>query len=462
MMLRRHWQSGVFIEWVLAGLIIVSLVHTTWFLFTYKYLPPPYFYEPNDVFGDWFNTAFWAYNPEGAFDSWTTLYPPLSFVILRALSVSDCYQMVSGLESSPGYMPRGCDWIGHVSIFGFWALGVVLMFLALRKFDPRTAIPRTICIGLGWPMLNGVERANLVLIAFPMFLLAVMPLLRSAWARWFFAAFAINLKIYLIAPFMAQLIMRRWRWVESVLIATAVVYLASYALLGAGTIGEILRNVTAWSQNTMTNPLEFWPSTTYQGIVSFVENKDEIFPAVFMLGSDTIELVPLAVAGLLRSTQALLLMAMAATWLRPEAISRYRIYLLAIMFALITSEGGGYTPVFWIALVLTERWQGWGPRFAIICCYLMGISYDITLSNMDTIERTSWLFDTDVIVEMDLTVWPLLRPLLIQLIAIAVACTTIRTVWIDVQKQGWADRWRMRRDAPLLPWVARPERQIAE
>ena len=28
-------------------------------------------------------------------------------------------------------------------------------------------------------------------------------------------------------------------------------------------------------------------------------------------------------------------MAMAATWLRPEAISRYRIYLLAIMFAFI-------------------------------------------------------------------------------------------------------------------------------
>ena len=461
-MLRRHWQSGVLIEWVLAGLIIVSLVHTTWFLFTYKYLPAPFFYEPNDVFADWFNPAYWAYNPEGAFDTWATVYPPLSFVILRALSVSDCYHLMSGLEGSPGYVARDCDWIGRVSIFGFWALGVVLMFLALRKFDPRTAIPRTICIGLGWPMLNGVERGNLVLIAFPMFLLAVMPLLRSAWARWFFAAFAINLKIYLIAPFMAQLIMRRWRWVESVLIATVVVYLASYALLGAGTIGEILRNTSAWSQNTSANLLDFWPATTYQAVGSFLENRDENFPAVLMLGSDTIELVPLAIVALLRSTQALLLMAMAAAWLRPEAISRYRIYLLAIMFALITSEGGAYTPIFWIALVLTERWQGWALRFAIICCYLLGVSYDIALNGIGTFDGTSWLFDTTVITELDLTVWPLLRPLIIQLIAIALACTTIRTVWIDVQEQGWADRWRMRHDAPLLPWVARPERQITE
>jgi hypothetical protein len=461
-MFRRHWQSGVLIEWVLASLILVSLVHATWFLFTFKYLPPPFFYEPGDIFADWFNSAYWAYNPEGAFETWTTLYPPLSFVILRALSVSDCYQLASGLDSSPGYMARGCDWIGHVSIFGFWALGVVLMFLSLRKFDPRTAIPRTICLGLGWPMLNGIERGNLVLIAFPMFLLAVMPLLRSSRVRWVFAALSINMKLYLIAPFMAQLIMRRWRWVESVLIATALVYLISYALLGAGTLSQIVRNVTAWAQNTMTNPLDFWPATTYQGITSFFESKDEIFPTMLVLGSDAIALVPLAIAVLLRSTQALLLLAMAATWLRPEAISRYRVYLLAIMFALITSEGGGYTPIFWIALVLTERWQGWGPRFAIICCYLMGCSYDLVVSNIDTIDRYGYIFDTEIIVEMNLTLWPLLRPLVIQLIAIAIACSTIRTVWIDVHEQGWADRWRMRRDAPLLPWVARPERQIAE
>lgn len=60
------------------------------------------------------------------------------------------------------------------------------------------------------------------------------------------------------------------------------------------------------------------------------------------------------------------------------------------------------------------------------------------MSNLDTTNPYRYLFDTAAMVEMKLM------------------------VWTDVRYQGWADRWRMRRDAPLLPWVARPERQIGE
>lgn len=461
-MLRKHLSGGLVVEWLLACLILASLVHATWFTFTFKYLPPPYFYEPSDIFADWFNTAFWAHNPDGAFDTWTTLYPPLSFVILRVLSVSECYPLMGGLDGSPGHVARGCDWIGHASIIGFWLLGILLVYLSLRKLQPDRAIPRTICIGLGWPMLNGIERGNLVLIAFPFFLLAVMPILKSARLRWVFAAMAINLKVYLIAPFMAQLFFRRWRWVEGVLISTVLVYLVSYALLGSGTLGEIVRNLTAWSDVRIENPLDFWPATTYQGLSSLMQSRANIFPSLLVLGSWEVDAIPAAIAVLLRTTQGLVLLAMVATWLRPEAVTRYRMYALGVLFALITAEGGGYTPIFWMALIMTERWQGIGPRIAIVCCYLLGLSYDITVTNIATLERYSYLFDRPVIVIMDLTLWPLLRPFVIQLIAIALACTTIRAVWIDVHEQGWADRWRLRRDAPLLPWVARPERRVAE
>jgi len=455
-MLRKHWASGLAIEWIMAGLILLSLGRVLWHLFTFKYLPAPYFYEPSDVQADWFNTAFWSYNPHGAFDTWTTLYPPLSFVILRALSIGECYPRSREFESSPGYAARDCDWLGHVSIYSFYVLAVVLMYVALRKLDAKRAIPRTICIGLGWPMLNAVERGNLVLIAFPFFLLAVMPILKSARARWIFAALAINLKVYLVAPFLTQLFMRRWRWVESVLVATVIVYLLSYAAFGAGTIFEIIRNLAAWSEIEITAPLDFWPATTYQGLVSLLESRDQVFPTVYVLGSWTVDVVPIAVQIVLRSTQGVLLLAMIATWLRPEAVTRYRVYLLGMLFALITTEGGGYTPVFWIALILMERWEGIGPRFALICCYVIGCSYDIPITNLATVERYSYIFDRPVIVEMDMTVWPLFRPLFIQLIAIAMACSTIGVVWKDVRAQGWADRWRFRRDAPLLPWVQRP------
>lgn len=456
-MLKKHWKSGILIEWVLAGLIILSVVRTIWYLFAFKHLPAPFFYEPGDVFGDWFNTAFWARNAQGAFDTWTTLYPPLSFVLLRLIGFDQCYPRVRDLDPSPGYAARDCDWLGHVAIGGFWVLALVLVFLSLRKIDRARAIPRTICVVFGWPMLNAIERGNLVLIAFPLFVLAVMPILKSARLRWVCAALAINLKVYLVAPFLAQLFLRRWRWVEGTLIATVVIYLASYGILGAGTLHQIITNLSAWSQNTITNPLDFWPATTYQGLSSLLESKDKIFPALLVLGSRQVEIIPLLIEILLRATQLSLLIAMASVWLRPEVVTRYRVYLLAILFALVTTEGGGYTPIFWFVLVMTERWSGFGAKFAIVACYLMANSYDIPIANIATMERYSYIFDTQVIVDMELTLWPLIRPLFIQLIALAISAATLRTVWSDVHNQGWAQRWRFRHDAPLLPWIRRPE-----
>ncbi|WP_341712396.1 hypothetical protein [Erythrobacter sp.] len=450
-------NEGLAIEWVLACLVLLSLAHATWFLFTFKYLPPPFFYEPSDVHADWFNTAFWSHNPNGAFDTWTTLYPPLSFVILRFLSVGKCYPRTREFEPSPGLAARDCDWIGHVGIWGFWILGVALLFVALRKIDRSRAIPRTICVGLGWPILNGIERGNLILIAFPFFLLAVMPIFKSARLRWIAAGFAINLKVYLIAPFMAQLIMRRWRWVEGTLLATIVIYLLSYAMLGAGTLSEIFVNLSSWTENRIENPLDFWPATTYQGLTSLMKNNAQIFPTLLILGSREVSTIPIVIEILLRLTQGSLFVAMAASWLRPEAITRYRIYILGLLFALITTEGGGYTPIFWMAMVMCEPWRGIGPKIAIVSSYLLACSYDIPITNLATLVRYTYYFDTEVIVEMDLTVWPLLRPLLIQLIAIALSFSTIHSVWGDIRRQGWAERWRFRADAALLPWIRSPK-----
>src|SRR5688572_9361091 len=145
---------------------MASVVHTVWFAWAFGYLPPPYFYEPSDIYADWFNTAYWA-RTDGMFDVWTTLYPPLSFVLLQIFGIDRCYPRSRAFEGSPGLVIRDCDWLGIVSIWSFWAISVVLVFLALRKFDRGRAIPRTICVGFGWPLLNAIERGNLVLIAFP-------------------------------------------------------------------------------------------------------------------------------------------------------------------------------------------------------------------------------------------------------------------------------------------------------
>lgn len=455
--LRQRPSPWLAAEWVFAGLIILSVVRAGWFATQFGYLPPPFFYEPSDTYADWFNTAFWA-RDGGAYDVWTTLYPPLSFVLIRPLTLDSCYPRTRAWDPSAGLAPRECDWLGIASIWGFWLIAVVILYLAFRKFDRSTAIPRTICVGLGWPLLNAIERGNLLLIAFPFFLLAIMPLVRSAKWRWVFAGLSINLKVYLIAPFLAQLIMRRWRWVEGVLLATIIIYLASFALLGQGNPVEIVRNLTAWSDIKITNPLDFWPATTYAALYSLMESESATFPAVMVIGTKYIEIIQSSITILLRSTQAILLLAMIATWLRPEAVTRYRIYLLGLLFALITSEAGGYTPALFMALIMVERAEGFGRRLSILLCYIMAISFDWIIQGIAEVQRDSYLSGQYVSIDMGLTVWPFLRPLVIQIIAIAMACTTIRQVWHDVQVQGWATRPRYWQDDPILPLVLRPER----
>lgn len=443
----------VYIEYILASIIIIGNIYSIIFLIHNNYLPQPFFYEPNDTFADWFNTAYWARDP-GTYDVWTSLYPPISFVFLRLFGIDSCYPRGRIFESSPGLAVRECDWIGLGSIFAFYVIDVILTYRVLRKVDRRTAIPRTVCVGMGFPILDGLERGNLVLVAYLAFLLATGPLLRSARLRWLCAGIAVNFKVYLIAPFAALLVKRRWKQAESILIATIIVYAISYAILGRGSPIEIFTNIMSWTNQTTAQPLDLWFSTTYHALVSLLEG--DTFPMVLIIGSRTVDLLVMVLPALLRITQGLVLLTVAAVWFRPESVSPLRVITLGLMLALISSEGGGYTPVYYSFLVMMERWRGFGVGLSIIICYIIAIPLDIFIDQMQPIVRDTYLNHSTTIVTFYLTAGPFVRPLLIQVIAIALAATTLRTVWLDLRSQGWSNRWRFRHDAPLLPWVARP------
>ncbi|PMY00804.1 hypothetical protein C1Y22_37185, partial [Pseudomonas sp. MPR-R2A5] len=81
---------------------------------------------------DWFNTAFWANRP-GAYDVWRSIYPPLSFVFLDLASLPGCYR------DSP-FHARDCDWVGRSAIGALYLIDVILLWIAFRRNDRRTAI----------------------------------------------------------------------------------------------------------------------------------------------------------------------------------------------------------------------------------------------------------------------------------------------------------------------------------
>jgi hypothetical protein len=446
-------RAGSLVETVLAAVIIGSVCYCLWHLWRFFYLPQPFFYEPDDLFADWFNTAYWARDP-GTYDVWRTVYPPLSFVFLRIFTLDSCYLKSRAYDASVGYAARDCDWLGLTTIGLIVLLNLLLIYRVYSKWDRKTAIQRTICLGLGLPMLDGLERGNLVLISFTLLLLAFAPLVRSARLRWICAGTMVNFKVYLIAPVAALLLKRKWRWVECAMLATAIVYLASYAAFGRGTPDQIYENIQSFTNIPAQGILDFWYSTTYEALISLL--KGNAFPFVIVIGSRNVDLLLFWIPALQHLTQAIIIIAAAAIWVRPESISTYRAVNLAILLVVITTEPGGYAQVYFMLFTLLEPWKGGLRKTAILLCYLLAIPLDIPIDSVPEVVRDTYVGHTTVLVAFKVMIGPFFRPLFILIIANCIALQTIAEVWHDIREQGWSRRWRFRRDAPLLPWIEHP------
>ncbi|GEO01703.1 hypothetical protein NSE01_35350 [Novosphingobium sediminis] len=439
------WGKRVEIAFALA--VVALIARAAWNFHQYGYLPQPFFYEPSDTWMDWFNTAYWARDP-GTYDVWGTIYPPLSFVVIRLLGIDSCYGRSA--VTSDMLTIRDCDWLGIVAIHVIFAINIVLIARTFRKIDRKTALPRTVALALGMPMLFALERGNILLLTFTCFLLAFGPLLHSARLRWVAAGLAINFKVYLLGAVFALLLKRRWRWVEGALIATVLVYTASYFLLGTGTPVQVIQNITRYSSGFEAGQvLDIWYSITYAPLVSLL--KGSVFPVTTIVGSETAEIGLRLISVLVPAGQISILLAAIAVWLRPEAVSSSRAVFLGTAMALISSEAGGYTQILVILLVFMEPWRGVARPIAIVLCYVLCLPGDIIIGSVPPFVRDSYLAGRAVEINMGVGLGMFLRPGILIGIAIAMSCCTISEVWRDMRQDGLGERRRFRRDARLLP-----------
>jgi hypothetical protein len=428
-------RAGRWAEPLLALAAMAGLAHVIWFTDTHGYLPAPFFYDVSDTFMDWFNTAFWSHDA-GAYDSWRTLYPPLSFLVLRLLSDPTCYL------NSEGHTARDCDWFGFVAIGAIVLLNLLLLWLSFRKLDTRTAWPRMLALGLGLPMLYTIERGNILILTFTCIMLAFGPLIASARLRWLMLGLAINFKVYLVAALAPQLLKRRWRWFEGALITTILVYLASWLLLGAGSPGQIFANIAAVSSDFESGTLlDGWYAITYTPFLSILNGSN--LPIISIIGSDAVEGLLLLLPALQRLSQLLIALAAIATFLRPEAVPVHRATCLGLLMALITSESGGYTQVILFFFLFMERWQGVARPIAITIAYLLCIPADITIDHYSTGVAESWITGGPVFVEYVLSLGPFVRPLAVMIIAWCMSALVLADVRRDfaANPAGWRRRF---------------------
>jgi hypothetical protein len=254
---------------------------------------------------------------------------------------------------------------------------------------------------------------------------------------------AINFKVYLIAAVVPLLLKRRWRWVEGALISTVLVYAFSYALLGRGTPLEIYDNIVEFSSQPADQILNQWYTTTYQPLLSLI--REGLFPLAMLIGSQPVDAAAFWLPIIQHLVQGTILLAAGATWFRPEAVAPHRVINLGILLALITSEPGGYTMMYFTLFVMLEPWKGVGLRWAIIGCYLLALPLDIIIDKTPPMLRETYFGDRSTVINYYVTLGPFIRPLIVMSIGAALALVTIADVNRDIRVLGWHGRLRLRR-----------------
>jgi hypothetical protein len=413
---RRAYRldGGLLFESLLAAAVLASLGWAIHFLATRYYLPQPFIFDTFDTFMDWFNVAAFA-NQTGAYDVWHAVYPPISFVFLQVFSDHQCY--------GNSINARDCDWIGQATILTFYVADCVAIFVILKRAGIVAWLPRALCFSLGFPLLFCLERGNLILVCLIPFMLAYGDIVRSRFWRGLCIGLTINFKPYLLVAALGAAVKRDWRLVELGAIGTIVVYLASLAAFGSGDPFQIVENLGIWAR--LTGGQFFQQAYVTQSYAAFATLDDSGFPILDYLSSETVETAVWLARVLIASTQVVAVVAVAAAWLQPDAITLPRATALFAGVHLVTQSLPSYSLTFLIFLVFLERERRPAQTIALFCCYALSITYDVVLISVVNVDLLSWLTGVTVPVNFGLGFSQLIRPGLVIVIVWALAFDTL-------------------------------------
>ncbi len=368
---------------------------------------------------DWYNPAYWAHH-QGAYSAWRSIYPPISYVMLKLLSVPGCYVTSS-------FAARDCDMVGIAAILLLYAAAMAASYVALRQHQPQAALLRTLALAFGYPGLFALERGNLLIACYTAFVFAVVPIAANRWAnRWarpLAAGIMINFKPYMLVPAMAWAIRRQWRLLELAGFATVAIYLASWAVVGSGSVLELLENAMNWVQFTTADQLgEVYYTTSFNSLFGVV---DRGFPVLHFVPSQSWELFRLTTMTAMRVAQVAGVIALLAAWLQPRAVTEARLVLILMLLSLTNRSPGGYTELFVVFLAFLEPWRGPGPIIAIVTAYLISLPCDWIVTYLPDAHTSAWLSGQAVTGRFGIAVGQLARPMGLLLMLFCLALDTL-------------------------------------
>lgn len=387
-------KSPAFGAWCEAGLaaaIGAAILSCALFFRHAGYLPQPFLYDVGAPLIGLYETTFWAHHA-GTYGVGRNIYPPLSFVVARMMSLRACY----ALSPAAG---RACDPLALGVLLAFFTANIVLIFRAYRALGAVSAAARTVAVALGLPMLYALECGNVIILAFTAFVLGYGEAARSGWARRLALVAAINFKPYLLIVLIPPAIRRQWRWLAATCAAGAALYALTWALEAGGSPAELLHNLFLYASAVAHRP---WSDVYYA---------TSYWPLIHYLGPTHPALAALATLAM-RLAQAGVAVSLIAAIRRPQSVDPARLSAMILAMALTTLATGqsGYVQIFLFYLLFREPWRGPARIVILVTAYILCIPADLRLAAVVHGVSQSVLSGRAVATQFGLSVGQILRP----------------------------------------------------
>ncbi len=196
----KHYNLDTLLN-VLVGLNALFLVKILYYVLFLNHLPPPFYYDPNNSFFDFFEISRMSFKAD-LFSVFSPNYLPFVFGLGQLLSPLGC-------DLINPYNFRSCALPAILWMVSFYVLAAFLLGLYLRQShlikQNIQSLFKVDFIVLTSPMLLfALERGNYIILT--LLLLVIYEFTKAFWARIILAILLINLKIYMLILLLPMLL----------------------------------------------------------------------------------------------------------------------------------------------------------------------------------------------------------------------------------------------------------------
>ena len=396
---------------LLSFISIFGCVYYWSFLNINGYLPAPFPYDKNDTFMDLFHVIYWAYDT-GRYTVWNSVYPPLNFIFARILDVIFGGQ-ISGASFDIRSESSGVI-SGLIALYFLVPL-VVINTSSWRVFSKITKFYIYVLIILSPQMLFTLERGNLIILT-PVFLSFIFD--RNFSIRVISIAILINLKPYFLLLTFFYLFKKDWKGFLICILISGLLFGVTGLLFDSNFL-NLFHNMSVFSsservvslKDTMSLPSSISAFSQVLSSPSIINDMNAVISQII----DAFKWIVIV--------STMLILARVNVFV-PSAL------ILTTLVVLITNLGaftGGYTLIFYMVLI---------PFFLKLNFKLLYLTSIVVMSmplDLWQIQsyggsmQYSYLSDSVIFVEWDLSLGSLIRPLLNIFILILLSFEILRT-----------------------------------